>query len=97
MLNGRHQESVTGRRRRQRQCIGLRAAGDEHHVARLCSHERSHLLPRQLDQPVRGTALAVDRGRVAVDVERSKRCGPRLFAQRRGCVPVKIDTVRHTL
>ncbi len=100
MLDRRNQEFVARRSincRRERQHVGLGAARGEHHVARVGSHERGHLVPRLLDQAARGAALHMDRGRIAGRRQRRQRRRARLVAQRRACVPIKINALHHGL
>ena len=55
------------------------------------------LLARLLDQAARGAALGMDRGRIAGDLERGHGGGARLRPQRRGRIPVEINSLGHGL
>ena len=59
--------------------------------------QRGDLLARLLDQAAGGAALGVHRGRIAGTVKRRQHGGARLRPQRRGRVPVEVDTVGHGL
>ncbi len=81
--------------RRQRLRVGLGAAGGEDHMIEFCAGGSCDLRPRLLDQPARGTAFGVHGGWIAGDFEGSRHRRPPLRTQRRGRIPVEIDTVRH--
>jgi len=99
MLDGRDDEPLappaTTSARRKSQHIGLGPAGREHDVPRLGAHERGDLLAGPLDDPPRGAAFGMDRGRVSDDVERRQHGGARRRAQRRGRIPVEVDPFSH--
>ena len=82
-------------RRGKCKAIGLGAAPGENHIAWPRTNQRRNLLARLLDQPPGCAPLAMDGGRIANDIERRDQDVIRLRPQRRSCIPVEIDALRH--
>ena len=76
------------RRQQRRRRFGR--AGREDDMLGLGADERRDRAPRLLDQAARRASLAVDRGRIGVDVQRGKHRRPRRRQQRCACIVVEI-------
>ena len=66
-------------------------------ISRQRTDRAGDTVPRLLDQPAGLAALGVNRGGIAAEFAGRRHRLPGLGAQRRGGIPVEIDSVRHTV